>query len=513
MKEYNARSDLKKLIQTPNERHRSKIRERLVGHIFSAPRTQRMQRLLNVVQWLRKETWIKPRLRPIATSIANDIAQSMLDGAAVDLLFDIRQGVYELQGHALSCYQARSGGWSPEELKASALTTLFMEIFRFIGDNVDRSTQFALQLLEKVGTSNIYLPFLDGKPDKKQLDAGHALFLVWDAAEAPPTAATPQKEWFHRLIEALDSNNSAAEDVFRSLIGILLIQKKDGKLVFLVTKESSTEEKLVNFYSNLPDRFSNPDIIFVTDPPHKKILDRWWERNVEQLSEIADKGDKLLEWFGAHELHLAETSSSKLDDIRHRPVRALRPHGYDHVEVNVLPLWGSGVRAVVFRPEKTTFPDVGLEILVRKETPHLITYQTSLKSLEKDLGEMEALHNLAFRDEKILYRLLKFVVVDMLHRIVVGERALKRKKVNEDGGAMHGEHRYPVRPHLRRLLEGQNASQEAKVRAEESLGYSLPPGITFVRAHYSHGRIVYDLPTTAFATYGDEDLFDLGGES
>jgi len=68
-------------------------------------------------------------------------------------------------------------------------------------------------------------------------------------------------------------------------------------------------------------------------------------------------------------------------------------------------------------------------------------------------------------------------------------------------------------PRIRRLAKGTSASEHARKLAAEQVGWVLPPGMTFVRAHYRGGKIVHDYPNEPRLRYND-DIFQelIGGE-
>ncbi len=194
-----------------------------------------------------------------------------------------------------------------------------------------------------------------------------------------------------------------------------------------------------------------------------------------------------------------------------RPRRGLRPGGYDHIEVHSVPLRNAGIRAVVFHPEGCDFPNVRVHILVRKETPTLFTFRTELKDFELGLHDEVVRSKIHFDHRDELAELLEFTVVDMLYRIVAAEKELREKKSKWSSTGSEGNspspRTIPVRPFLRRLVEGRHATGYAQANATQVMGWrTLPPGFTFVLPTIRGGNLVYDLPTQPTAVYTDDDL-------
>jgi hypothetical protein len=191
----------------------------------------------------------------------------------------------------------------------------------------------------------------------------------------------------------------------------------------------------------------------------------------------------------------------------------LRPHGADHIDVDVTLLRHNGLRAVVFYPEDHTFPDIRIELLTKElETPHLIALSVEMAdlSLDKVIKRGDTSASPDQLNPKQYKLLLEMVIIDILYRIVVEGKELRPKKVSRDTDHKEGPKTSSVRPHLRRLTGDRKASAEAQERARSAMGWHLPSGMTFVAAHYRGNQLVYDYPTEAVGVYSDVDLFDNG---
>lgn len=358
-----------------------------------------------------------------------------------------------------------------------------------------------------------------GRVQGWQVAAAQRFLLT--CATMPSHENTPAKRWLENLIEAAARGHRAADDAVRAFFYLFTSLRPDDRLVVLRQDEGGgaldAGVVLDGILSGvLPQRHSTPVLVLKTE--HQRMFLEWAKQERRSNEAHFARSMEQLRWFQEHQLQIHEATERRMEDIRDHPRRALLPGGCDHVEVHVSMLRQVGIRAIVFHAEGYEFPDVGIDILTRGSTPHLIRRRVSLGTIPALLDKLfisvkEGFH---YPDEARV--LLRAVVVDALHRLIVGDRELRERRHGEAARSHAGTEAIDLVPqirkrraHLRRLPAGHQASPEAAVYASE-IKWKLPPGITFVRAYYEEEKIVYDLPTEPTAVYVDDDLFDLGGD-
>ncbi len=252
----------------------------------------------------------------------------------------------------------------------------------------------------------------------------------------------------------------------------------------------------------------------LVDPEAQPALRRWCAKQYALLKEPISFAERTVAYFRENSIEVEEEMQKRVSQIREGMTRGLRVGGADHFAVRLSALHLAGVRAVIFQPSQDmVLPDTGIEILVKEETPHLSVYRTVLLGGELELHE-RVVRNKFFPDPEndapVLQLILKWVIVDMLYRILLKKqelRSLYRRKVN---GAPPP-NQVPVRPTLRKLVAGTKASDEALERGRLA-GFRIPKGKTFVRGFLRGTEIEYDLPTEPIGFYDDDDLRDSGLE-
>jgi hypothetical protein len=130
--------------------------------------------------------------------------------------------------------------------------------------------------------------------------------------------------------------------------------------------------------------------------------------------------------------------------------------------------------------------------------------------------EDNALVNFA-HDVSSVREVLEFVVLDAVYRLVSAPAKGSGSRVNGASRERESLGTHSVRPHLRKLLPGQQASDQALSAAASDLGWRLPRGMTFVRAHYrgdptgGGGHLEHEIAYTPIMTYTDDDFFEALG--
>jgi hypothetical protein len=249
------------------------------------------------------------------------------------------------------------------------------------------------------------------------------------------------------------------------------------------------------------------------------IVERCQDRLQQRRELEISRGEQALEWLERQRPWLKEELERKRSLIQSQPRRGLRPGGADHIDIEVTPLFNSGIRGIIFHPEERQFPNVRIELLRRMETPHLVSFSFPMVDfqvlrLAEFLGEEKPGSGRPNAEQ--LKFLLEIVIVNLLYTIVVeGKEPRQRKAVETDQTQTSGPR--PIRPHYRRLLPHQHASKAALERAQQTYGkptgWKLPDGVTFVRARYHEGVLEYNYPTGPIGVYTDRDLFSSGRSS
>lgn len=515
MKNYKVKHDIQRLLfkdEPPARKQR--LRERIVDYALKSPPQAQAQHLEEVALCLEQIYWPHPDTRPASAELLRALAKAILTHKRLPLFFAIYQAMAEnperIDAQQLALNRGR---YSPSEMRVAALMWFVLAFFRQVGENTASSIQFALFILEQCAilvelVKDPAMP-LDEQATRAKL-GGLAYRLILESATAPPSTNTPSKYWIERLIEATETDR-AAEEVLKSVLAIMVLGDPENRFRWTTLRDSREAVSAV-----MSARLSvgidglAQDPLLLVSAQNRARFKLWQERIQAESRRDKEKGERALEWFRTNQTAILEDTEKKLRGVTEQARRWFRPRGHDHVEIAVTPLNTAGIRAVVFRPENNTFPDVGIEVLVRKETPRLITFPTSLADLPT--LPLAALENVTHPDLPELRLLLMAVVADIMYRIAVEGDELRThrrwQKVGSDTSPL-AEPTIGVRPHIRRLPIGWQASAMAQARVETEWGIKLPLGVTFVSAHYRAGQLVYDLPTEPVAVYGDDDLFGM----
>jgi hypothetical protein len=319
--------------------------------------------------------------------------------------------------------------------------------------------------------------------------------------------------WLDRLLEGLNQDNDALDEVLHSIILVLTYEYRDSKFALYIYDPTMEE-----FGSPLETPRASRPVFWITsviEPYFRK-----WTSRYDALGKARKTQVKaVLDRFQQEKERMVEIAETQRRAILERPKRALRPAGYDHVEIGVTPLYYSGIRSVAFHTEGYDFPDMELHFVVRKETPHLIVFKGRLIGLRLQVDDV-VVDGLITHNTALLKELLEIVIIDALFHIMVAERGLRpkqRPQTTIPGGEGRGPDQsggiVPVRAHYQRLQEGHVASETARENLKEALGWrTLPEGHTFVAAYRrgalgEAGEFVYSLPSEPTAKYDDADFF------
>lgn len=348
---------------------------------------------------------------------------------------------------------------------------------------------------------------------------------------APRGLINAARNWVDQLINALD-DNTLAEEVLESVIGVLNSThptmpshyqcefhpvKRGKELEFAILKAREALTRVSSRGGEIA-AFFEPIRCYVT-AEQSPIIERWQARLQRRREAEISRGNQALEWLERQRPWLEGELERKRALIQSQPRRGLRPNGADHIDIEVAPLFNAGIRGLVFYPDGRKFPNVRIELLQRRETPHLVSFSFEMMDFQ-----VQRLRDF-IGDEKTgsgrptvaqFKFLIEVVIVDLLYTIVVEGKEPRQRKVAENDQEQNTGPR-PIRPHYRRLLPHQHASERAKDRARQtyskSADWQLPEGVTFVKARYRDGQLEYNYPTGPIGVYADRDLFNSGRSS
>ncbi len=402
------------------------------------------------------------------------------------------------------------GNYSTKEEGAAAALHMFITEFMFyVGTQLEKSIQFALYLQEEfremivegIGSGGVDL----GVRSNGQI----AFHLIFTTSVHPPLPNVAVRGWLDQLIGNL--SDPTVEQVFDGIYKILVLMNPDDRLSIYKFGDKRMVEylkvmKRASWFKATEENIRCPSLV-VSLEQAKVLLERD-DKLTEKKSVINAQGNRVLEWFKTQRQQVAEILEKRCAEIS-EPRRGLRPGGMDHVDIKVQALVNAGVRSIVFYPEGCVFPDMSFKVYVRAETPHLIEYSGAIEGFEMKFDEKYLTNSVHDRSE--LRKVLWFVIVDIIHRLTVGdEHSLTKKSRSRKTSESNGEKPISVRPHYMRLQPGHKASDAAKDRAVKS-GLGLPPvGRTFVRATYraeSGQGLQYVGITEPSAVYCDDDIF------
>lgn len=522
---YNVENDLKRLLfDEEREQKQRQLKRRIVNFILESEKENRLKRFDEVVMYLERTYWQHRETKGLSAYLLQELSAELFKRQQLEFLLKVFTTLIYVEKEADPFKLMLTNGNAPkEELLAAARRWFLVEFLRCAGKTLERSMQLALFLLEQfsLGGEITYRDYHNKISKGQQLGSATqpamaAFLIIFLSATCPPHPDIPQKLWLEKLIEGAQKDRVVGE-VLASVKNILVLHRPDDKCLVYGLEDTSSKAiadilaKQFTTPGNWQASLFNPYMLLKKE--HDELLMAWWKEWTKKTDQEKEEGERILKWFGENFETIDKIFLRKCQEIVEQPRRGLRPNGYDHIDVNITPLRNIGIRSIVFHPEGQMFPDVGLDIIVRKETPHLFSFPASLENFQLDIS-FDAFYNATHQSFEKLFVLLNFIIVDIMHRIIVEGKELRAKKKWMQTGDETIEMRpktIPVRPFIRHLPEGYKASEEAKARGEAYYGWKLPPGVTFVATHYRGQKLEYGLPTSPVAIYSDEDLFEIGG--
>lgn len=410
-----------------------------------------------------------------------------------------------------------------KSLESVAVTWFAFEAQKAFGENGQAAADFALALLEKVHHAHAYMedqlltkgrsaPSLSMDALEHNRDAADmivAYLFVYGAFMCPPESTSfPGKAWIERLYERVEE--PAIHAILDSVQGFSrLMSTADDRTQIEFWHQWAVDACLSDETLRVQEmvvdergKVSAPNLVLSERLlPHVRCS---LERRSAEITQLVERGCGVLASFGSRVMQVADDIGRMCYEIETRPRRGLRPNGLDHIEVRLTPLNNAGILGLIFHPEGHNFPDVGIEIVYQKMTPHLLTYRTTMNGLEHVRWEELYCNERHIGQERLLHLMLCYMAYDALHRIVTEQRPI-REHPSRKGGA-GGTGQASVRPYMRMLPVGHRVSNAALEAAQRDMGYLPPQGMTFVQAFFRNNELEYDMPSEPFAIYGDEDI-------
>jgi hypothetical protein len=384
--------------------------------------------------------------------------------------------------------------------------------------SVDPEKTGVFKLSDAAGCANIFLQMSINTPDEPNQPDSEG--YVFDQC-----LAFDEKAWLKRLVEMLPSSY-AAEEVLASILHVCSFTlHKPWYEAFgeydddpAEATESPVLRQLLDqhpgdtqFAANMREWAS-----YLFQPclrlsePHASKFREWRDAYSEKVRSRREAGERTIQWFKANEAEIEREFDRRTLAIMDDSLRTLRAQGGDHVEIEVAALRNAGIRGIVFRSEGHQFPDVGVEIIVRQETPTLVTFRTELHNFELRVHPEIVVRGEHAHEEEALAAMLEFAVVDAYYRIVAASTEARERRSWQktgDSSAAVKKRKVSVRGFKRPLRIGQKASEAARKAYLATYGHDMPPGITFVKGYMRDQVIQYAISTTPAVKYRDNDLF------
>lgn len=520
-KGYDIERDIRNLIaaQGPEGKWRQQAR-RVQAYIFEAPRAEQVTRLDKVLLILQR----LPTHRYLALEIAKGLASEAFKLNRLDLFLDVHilaeKTPQKSQDFSSVVRRTMLGAgpdaFSLEELQAEARALWLTAVYEVAGETLDDSIRFALFCIEQLGDV-LQESKYSGLVDFHDPKAASVLKMMSSCARRVPNAVgSASRLWIDRLIDAVGTG-MVVDQIMETFIKFLQWISPSGKIAMAVVKTGRENELALR---DLVDRTSgrqNQDSRLYVTPAQFDKVNRWGAQIKLREEQLTSEAETLFDRF---ERQYEGVICPELDRMRTAIIehtrQGLRPGGADHFDILLSALYRYGVRSVIFYPDGQDFPDLRIDVVVHKAVPSLFLYECAFRNLKLELQPGIFVEGRCPGIER-MRRLLEFVIIDILHRIMVEGQELKPHRSQHASSAGSIIDLTPrtiaVRPHFHPLRPGHQATAQALINLRKAIGWrTLPPRATFVSAHY-RGKaegFVYDLPSEAIGAYRDRDLLDKG---
>ena len=333
----------------------------------------------------------------------------------------------------------------------------------------------------------------------------------------PASENITQKRWVNNLLEATGRGNDEVEQFYTAAFELCVdadVSMKphfsgsvfgDPKGIRVMSQSAldagfqDTESKLhlvdwLNLHVVVPDRLMPK-------------IEQWVVENVDTWKRDTLEATGFLKWFTSHTSQIGARFDELSNTILTKHRYGVRPMGFDSFLVNVSTLRCIGITSFSFYPEGEQFPNLKIAVTVRKTCYGLCQFWMYLRDFELTTVE-DVFLNWHDTNVATVRSMLEYIVIDALHRIVVA----KPEKNLDDDIVERSEElrdvtptsmRVKVRPFIRRLPLGFEASDEARKLAFLQLGWNLMAGMTFVRSHDRWAGLPAGKPAPLFK-YTDE---------
>ncbi|MES2216235.1 MAG: hypothetical protein V4481_02985 [Patescibacteria group bacterium] len=333
---------------------------------------------------------------------------------------------------------------------------------------------------------------------------------------SPAIDAITSKLWIYNLIVAADGGNDEAKEYYQdvTVYGVyanVATARRSGQSAtdarpMIILSQAMLDRECPDRSQQLLIDYDN--VRFVV-PNH--LLDKVLRINksvvAKQQQEVVE-ATGFLGWFTGHAREIGTRFDEMGNTIISRPRYGVRPMGFDSFLVNVSTLRRIGITSFSFHPEGEQFPNVKIAVTVRKAGLGLCQLWMYLRDLELKAVD-DIFLNWEVFDIAMLRSIFEYIVVDALHRIVA-----EKPKKDLDGEEIErtdepreivASQRVKVRPFIRRLPMGFEASDRAHHLAFLHLGWRLPDGMTFVGSHDRWAGLPAGKPTPLFK-YTDDSI-------
>lgn len=520
MKDQGLNKELAKLTRNEKPGKQAAIVKGIAGRVLGGDAKSRFVQFSQTVAWFKRSMLNRPEERLIGDALLSALFDRMDEEQNYRPILELHLELGKLFGDP-----GIIPLMYPEQLtrqEAPSYVWALNAFFTYIGANTDRATRFALYLMGCLSSfirdmRSFTWEGLDASFEKiMQSGEGELLVAAQSVLQASvqcaPSPKLPMKRWFEQLLDACMTNMQVREvlDSILMLVNLQVIKNPwQYQTVFMEEAEAEATWKKIASYRGRAN-WSSP-IIWLPER-HRQPFAEFGAALKKARMESVERGAKVLERFVAKRSELVRAAHDRIADVMRNAHRGFRPNGQDHVEIQVAPLYTIGFRGLIFHPENRVLPNLGIELVRRGETPHLFTMEVELDIRESLQRYAEtaarALGNNTYPVDQ-LSDLLFTVLADILHRVTIGDRPLRAKAKHESHEA-EGREVDPtvgVRPYLNKLGAGHKASDESQRLCREVFGWSLPPGRTFVPAHYRNGTMDNPMPTAPRVIYRDDDLF------
>lgn len=510
MKTYDPEQDVSRLLLRDElEPKRTKLTTRIVKYIMDGDHEKRVDRVEETCVAIERIITRIPQADAKGGMIITAISLALITHDGVDVFIDILCNRLTTQSD-----ETKDISWNSKDILVRAAHRFVSKFMKAVGDNPERSIQFALGLIEIGQNSMQEIVVARSENAAYKLSKEHQTVInfILNSFCTPPCASIRSKAWTERLIEEA-GQSQVASDVLESILRLVVGAKFDLRFDSYekeidLEKAQRISGEHVDYWSKGPSKHL---LTCAMNFRHIQRLSAWTEKITKKSTIDQQKGNELLAWFEEHQQEIDRITRERLDAITNHPRHGLRPFGFDRVNIKLSVLWNAGFRHIVFHPENHIFPETGVKLGIVQYKPHITSYHGTLTEPQKLIVD-DMIFDCESHPPEAIRKILSFVLIDILYRIIA---APSHKRLFNDHDPTYESRVGPalevsVRPFIRRLPLGQEASQTARAFGEDFFKMQLPAGVTFVRAHYRGGEVSFDnMPTGPLMTYTDEHLRQL----